>query len=153
MRRRDFIAGLGGAAAWSVAANAQQRERMRRIGVMLGTLPADDPETQARVTAFVQGLQEFGWTDGRNVRVDYRWGLADADRLRRYAAELVALAPDVVLAGGNLALMASNKPAASCRLCLRMSQTRSAPAMSPVWRDRAPTPPVLWLLNLAKAQN
>jgi putative tryptophan/tyrosine transport system substrate-binding protein len=73
---------------------------------LLGTLPADDPETQARVTAFVQGLQELGWTDGRNVRIDYRWGLADTDRLRRSAAELVALAPDVVLAGGNLALVA-----------------------------------------------
>jgi putative tryptophan/tyrosine transport system substrate-binding protein len=79
---------------------------MRRIGVMLGTLPADDPETQARVTAFVQGLQELGWTDGRNVRIDYRWGLGDPDRLRKYAGELVALAPDVALAGGNLALVA-----------------------------------------------
>jgi putative ABC transport system substrate-binding protein len=106
MRRREFIAGLGTAVAWSVAATAQRRDRMRRIGVMLGTLPADDPETQPRVTAFVQGLQELGWTDGRNVRIDYRWGLGDADRLQRYAAELVALAPDVVLAGGNLALVA-----------------------------------------------
>ena len=106
MRRREFVAGLGGTAAWSVAARAQRAERMRRIGVMLGTLPADDPEAQSRVTAFVQGLQELGWTDGRNVRIDYRWGLADADRLRRHAAELVTLAPDVVLAGGNLALVA-----------------------------------------------
>jgi putative ABC transport system substrate-binding protein len=106
MRRREFIAGLVGAAAWPVATRAQQSTRMRRIGVMLGTLPADDPEAQARVTAFVQGLQELGWTDGRNVRIEYRWGLADADRLRRHAAELVALAPDVVLAGGNLALVA-----------------------------------------------
>jgi putative tryptophan/tyrosine transport system substrate-binding protein len=106
MRRREFIAGLGGAAAWPSEVGAQQPTRMRRIGVMLGTLPADDPEAQARVTAFVQGLQELGWTDGRNVRIEYRWGLADSDRLRRYAAELVALAPDVVLAGGNLALVA-----------------------------------------------
>jgi putative ABC transport system substrate-binding protein len=106
MRRREFIAGLVGMAAWPVATRAQQLTRMRRIGVMLGTLPADDPEAQARVTAFVQGLQELGWTDGRNVRIDYRWGLGDADRLRRYAAELVTLAPDVALAGGNLALVA-----------------------------------------------
>jgi putative tryptophan/tyrosine transport system substrate-binding protein len=113
MRRREFIAGLGGAAAWSIAASAQQRERMRRIGVMLGTLPADDPEAQARVTAFVQGLQELGWTDGRNVRIDYRWGLGDADRLRKSAAELVALAPDVVFAGGGLALAAFQQASAT----------------------------------------
>jgi putative ABC transport system substrate-binding protein len=106
IRRRQFIAGLGSAAAWPVVASAQQRMRTRRIGVMLGTLAADDPEATARVTAFVQGLQELGWTDGRNVRIDYRWGLADAGRLTRFAAELVALAPDVVLAGGNLALVA-----------------------------------------------
>jgi putative tryptophan/tyrosine transport system substrate-binding protein len=107
MRRRDFIALLGGAAAaWPLAARAQQPARIRRIGVMLGLLAADDPEGQARVTAFVQGLQERGWTDGRNVRIGYRWGLGNADRLRRYAAELVALAPEVVLAGGNSALVA-----------------------------------------------
>jgi putative ABC transport system substrate-binding protein len=106
MKRREFIAGLAGAAAWPVAARAQQPARMRRIGLMLGFLASDDPEAQARVTAFVQGLQERGWTDGRNVHIDHRWGLGDADRLRRYSAELVALAPDVVLAGGNSALAA-----------------------------------------------
>jgi putative tryptophan/tyrosine transport system substrate-binding protein len=106
MRRRDFIAGLGTAAAWPLSARAQQPARMRRVGVMLSALAADDPEALARVTAFVQGLQELGWTDGRNVRIDYRWGLGDADRQRRYAAELVALAPDVVVAGGNPALAA-----------------------------------------------
>jgi putative tryptophan/tyrosine transport system substrate-binding protein len=104
MKRRTFIAGLGSAAAWPVVARAQQRARMWRIGVMLSVLAADDPEAQARLTAFVQGLQELGWTDGRNVRIDHRSGLGDADRQRRYAAELIALAPDVVLAGGNPAL-------------------------------------------------
>ena len=84
MRRREFVAGLGGTAAWSVAARAQRADRMRRIGVMLGTLPADDPETQARVTAFVQGLQERGWIDGRNVRIELRFGLNDPERLRKY---------------------------------------------------------------------
>jgi len=107
MRRRSFITLLGGAAAaWPIAAWAQQRERMRRIGFMFSTLAPDDPEGQSRITAFVQGLQELGWTDGRNVRIDYRWGLNDADRLRRYASELVALAPDVILAGGNTAVEA-----------------------------------------------
>jgi putative ABC transport system substrate-binding protein len=79
MRRREFIAGLGSAAAWPLVVRAQQPVRMRRIGVMLGLYAADDPEAQARLTAFVQGLQERGWTDGRNVRIDYRWGLGDAD--------------------------------------------------------------------------
>src|SRR5262245_21873925 len=106
MKRREFMALFGGAATWPLAARAQQGERMRRIGLMLGTLPADDPEGQARITAFVQGLQQLGWTDGRNLRIDFRWGLGDAERLRRYSAELVALAPDVLLAGGSLALAA-----------------------------------------------
>jgi putative tryptophan/tyrosine transport system substrate-binding protein len=108
MRRREFIAGLG-AAAWPSVARAQQRERMRRIGVFLGALAPDDPEAQARVTAFVQGLRRLGLTDGRNVQIDYRFGVRDDERLRRYAAELVALAPDVILTGGNLALEAMQR--------------------------------------------
>ena len=100
MKRREFITLLGGAAAaWPLAARAQQPERMRRIGVLMSTA-ADDPEAQARMAAFLQGLQQLGWTDGRNVRIDTRWGAGDADRIRRYAAELVALAPDVILATG-----------------------------------------------------
>jgi putative ABC transport system substrate-binding protein len=98
MKRREFITLLGGAAAaWPVAARAQQPERMRRIGV-LSSLAADDPQSQRRMTAFVQGLQQFGWTDGRNVTIETRWGAGDSERLRRYAAELVAFAPDVILA-------------------------------------------------------
>jgi putative ABC transport system substrate-binding protein len=103
MRRREFITLLGGA-AWPVAARAQLGEQMRRIGVLVSTLAADDPEWQARGNAFVQGLQERGWSDGRNVRIEYRWGLGDANRLRKYAAELVALAPDVILAAGSPAV-------------------------------------------------
>jgi len=101
MRRREFLTLLGGAAvAWPRAAYAQQADRMRRVGVLLNRA-ADDPEEQARVAAFLQQLQELGWTDGRNVRVDYRWAAADANRSRTYAAELVALAPDVILAAGS----------------------------------------------------
>jgi putative tryptophan/tyrosine transport system substrate-binding protein len=101
VRRREFITLLGGAAAmWPLAARAQQGERVRRVGV-LGNVAADDPEAQARNAAFLQSLQELGWTVGPNVRIEYRWAGGDADRLRRYAAELVAFAPDVVLASGT----------------------------------------------------
>jgi len=102
MQRREFITFLGGAAVWPLAAQAQQADRMRRIGVLMN-LAADDLEGRARFTAFVQGLQELGWTDGRNIRIDYRWAAGDADRFRRYAAELVALTPDVILANGSAA--------------------------------------------------
>src|SRR5262245_66244828 len=97
MRRREFITLLGAAASWPLAARAQQWERMRRIGVLLPAV-AGDPEYQARLTAFVQALALLGWIDGRNVRIETRWGAADADRYRQFAAELVALAPDVVVA-------------------------------------------------------
>jgi putative ABC transport system substrate-binding protein len=103
VKRRDFISLLGSVAAYPLAARAQQPERMRRIG-MLSNLAADDAEAQARNAAFLQALQQLGWTDGRNVRIDFRWGAGDADRNRRYAAELIALAPDVILATGSPAV-------------------------------------------------
>ena len=89
---------------WPLTSRAQQTERMRRIGVLMNPAAAD-PESTARVTAFAQGLQELGWTIGRNVQIDTRWAAADADLFRRYAAELVALAPDVILASGSPAMM------------------------------------------------
>ncbi|OLB78948.1 MAG: hypothetical protein AUI16_02490 [Alphaproteobacteria bacterium 13_2_20CM_2_64_7] len=101
MKRREFITLLGSAAAWPFAARAQQPDRMRRIGVLTSGAAADDPDGRARSAAFLQGLQQFGWTDGRNIRIDYRWGAGDADNMRKYAAELVALAPDVILASGT----------------------------------------------------
>ena len=95
MRRRDFITLIGSAtAAWPLEARAQQ-QRMQRIGVMVSALAADDPEWQIRGTAFVQGLAQLGWISGRNVRIDYRFGLADPERRRKSAAELIALSPDV----------------------------------------------------------
>jgi ABC-type uncharacterized transport system substrate-binding protein len=105
MKRREFITLLGGAAAaWPLTARAQQGERVRRIGVLMH-LAADDPEGQARHAAFLQGLEQSGWSAGRNVRIDTRWGASEADR-RRYAAELVALAPDVILASNSQSTLA-----------------------------------------------
>ena len=100
MKRREFIAALGGAVVMPFAARAQQPERMRHIG-MLSALAADNPENQIRIAAFLQGLQELGWTVGRNVRIDYSLGAGDTEGMRRHAAELIALAPDVVLANGT----------------------------------------------------
>jgi ABC-type uncharacterized transport system substrate-binding protein len=101
MRRREFIKVLGGAAVTlPLSAHAQQPDRMRRIGVLM-SLAADDPEAKARLAAFVQGLRELGMTEGRDVRIDIRWGAGSAESARKYAAELVALAPDVILASGG----------------------------------------------------
>jgi putative ABC transport system substrate-binding protein len=101
--RRVFITLLGGAAAWPLAARAQQPERMRRVGALMNTA-ADTADGQARFAAFAHGLQQLGWTDGRNARLDVRWAAGDPERIRRHAAELVALAPDVILASGGTTL-------------------------------------------------
>src|SRR5215470_11323379 len=103
MKRRDFTTLLGSAAVWSLTARAQQPERMRRIGVLV-SLPADDPQAQARNAAFLQGLQQLGWTAGRNVTIDFRWGAANADNARKFAAELLAFRPDALLAPGTSTL-------------------------------------------------
>jgi putative tryptophan/tyrosine transport system substrate-binding protein len=105
IQRREFIVSLSSMAAWPLAARAQQAERMRRIGLLMNRA-ADNPEGQDRIAAFHQGLQELGWSVGRNVRIDTRWGEDDADRERKYATELVALAPDIILASGTLSVAA-----------------------------------------------
>jgi putative ABC transport system substrate-binding protein len=103
MRRREFIGLLGGATAWPLAARAQPPERMRRIGALL-TTAASDPEAQARLAAFLKELERLGWADGRNIQVRILWGAANPEDLRKYAAELVAFAPDVILATGSSAV-------------------------------------------------
>ena len=103
MKRRNFIALLGSAAAWPLVARAQQAQRMRRIGVLLH-FATDDVEGRTRLAAFLQGLKQLGWTDGHNVQIDVRWYGGDADRMRKDAAELVALAPDVILTAGAAAV-------------------------------------------------
>jgi putative tryptophan/tyrosine transport system substrate-binding protein len=106
MQRREFITLLGGAAsAWPLAARAQQRERIRRIGVFLNRA-GDDPEVPVKIATLLHGLSELGWNDRRNLRIDYRWGAGDTERYRTYAAELVALTPDVVLANGGAVVRA-----------------------------------------------
>jgi putative tryptophan/tyrosine transport system substrate-binding protein len=107
VKRREFIVGLGSVAAWPVVARAQQGDRVRRIGVLMNPA-ANDPETLLRMTVFVRRLQELGWTEGRNVQIYLRSALADADRVHRYAAQLVALEPDVLLAGGARSWVRSN---------------------------------------------
>jgi putative ABC transport system substrate-binding protein len=106
MKRREVITLLGGAAcAWPITARAQQREHMRRVGVLMH-LAADDPEGQSRVAAFLQGLQEAGWAVGRNVNIDVRWAAGEADRYRKYAMEIVALGPDVILTSASPSIRA-----------------------------------------------
>ena len=102
MRRREFISLLGGAAAWPLAARAQQAERMRRIGMLTG-IAGEDAQTKVRISAFLQELQNLGWTEGRNLRIDIRAGAGNLADIRKYAAELVALAPDVILASRRYA--------------------------------------------------
>ena len=108
MRRRDFIALLGSAAAWPLAARAQPADRMRRIGVLM-VLSEDDPQSRSRVAAFQQGLDKLGWTVGRNLAIDYRWGVSNPERARTAAAELLGLAPDLILANATLALIGAQQ--------------------------------------------
>jgi len=104
MKRREFISLLGGAATvWPLGARAQQGKRMRRVGALM-PYAANDPQAQARNAAFLQGLQQLGWTVGTNVQIDYRWSAGNEDDTRKYAAELVALAPDVIFASGSAAV-------------------------------------------------
>ena len=105
IRRREFIAALGGTAAWPLAARAQQGDRVRRIGVLMAG-EENDPEQKASLSAFIQGLSELGWTDGRNVRMDLRWGGDDINRIRALARELVGLQPDIILTVGAAATVA-----------------------------------------------
>src|SRR5262249_50553435 len=122
MKRREFVGLVGGAAAWPLAARAQQPERMRRIGILLPAA-ADDAEFQTRVAAFHQALALLGWSIGRNVRIDARWATTNAAEIRRHAAELAALAPDVILAHG------------ASTVAPLLQATRSVPIVFPVVAD------------------
>ena len=153
MRRRDFIKVIAGSAsAWPLLARAQQGERVRHIGVLI-SLAADDKEGQARLAAFLQGLQELGWIDGRNMRVDTRWGGGDGERARKYIAELVALTPDVILASGGSLVALYFKQPAPCRSCSRRPLIRSALGLSKTWRAQVATQPASQISTTAWAGN
>jgi putative ABC transport system substrate-binding protein len=154
MKRREFITLVGGAAAvWPLAASAQQpRERMRRIGVLMH-LAADDPEGQSRVAAFLQGLQEAGWAVGRNVNIDVRWAAGEADRFRKYAMELVALAPDVILTSAPPSIRAMQQATRTVPIVFVLIPMRSGQVLSIACRARAATPPGSPLPNLACPSN
>ena len=125
MKRREFITLLSGAAAWPLAARAQRGERMRRIGVLM-LYPENDSEGQLRATALRQGLQKLGWVTGRNVEIDFQWGFGDADWIRSAAAQLLRLAPDVILA------MARRRRGRCSRRAARFPSS-SSPAATPSW--------------------
>ena len=152
LRRREFIALLGGAAAAGpLVARAQQAERMQRIGVLMN-VAADDAEGRGRVAAFQQALQQLGWADGRDVRIDYRWA-GDAGRFHRYAEELLALAPDVILASATPSVQALRQVSRTVSIVFAPSATRSPWASSIAWRAPAGTPPGSPLMNSASPRN
>ena len=148
MRRREFISLLGGAAAWPLAARAQQPDRMRRIGGLI-SLAENDPEGQARIAAFLRGLQQLGWTDGRNVHIDYRWGAGDPDRYRTYATELVALAPDVILASGGSVVPSLLQATRTVPIVFANVADPVGAGSSIAWRGQAAMPPVSSRSNTA----
>ena len=142
MRRRDCLVRLGGAlVAWPLAARAQPLEH-KRIAILTG-LPRDDPEGEARLSAFLQGMARLGWTVGRDLEIEHRAAGRDPERYREYAQELVALRPDLFLAGGTpavVSLQAALQRAAPCQSSSPTPPTRPGPGISPDWRGRAATP-------------
>jgi hypothetical protein len=135
LKRREFVALLGSAATWPLAARAEQREPMRRVAVLLPAI-ADDAVFQTRMAAFLQELALLGWTVGRNLRIDVRWASANAADIRRHATELVALTPDVVLATGDSTM----PPLLQMTRTIPISWIRSLPASSTVSRGLVAMP-------------
>jgi putative ABC transport system substrate-binding protein len=154
VKRREFITLLGGAAAaWPLAAQGQQRERKRRVGVLMNLI-ADDAEGQSRVAAFLQGMQELGWSVDRNIQIDIRWAGNDDGRYRRYAMELAALSPDVVLASASLAVMALQQQMAPTVpvVFVAVSDPVGAAFVDSMARPGGRSPDLL-SLSMASAQN
>jgi putative ABC transport system substrate-binding protein len=153
MRRREFITLLGGAAAgWPLAAQAQQAERVRRVGVLMLT-SSDEPESQTNIAAFLQGLQEAGWAVGRNLRIDYRWSGNDRTRLNQHATELISLGPDVVLAGTGATIQPLQQASRTVPIVFAQAIDPVGAATLKRWRGPTATPPAssssstAWLEN------
>jgi putative ABC transport system substrate-binding protein len=146
VKRREFIGLLGSAAAWPLAARGQQPERMRRIGVLLPAAE-NDPEFQARLTAFQQALHELGWTIGSNVQLEIRWATPDAAKILQQAAELVALAPDVILATGGSSIAPLQQATRTLPIVF-VQVPDPVVALSIVWRGPAATPQALHSTNM-----
>ena len=127
MRRREFIVGLGGAAAWPLTARAQQYGGVRRIGVLMDRV-ATDPTRQFLLAGFVKALRQLGWIKSQNLRIDVRWSAGDAGLARTYAAQLIGLMPDVILASTTINLTVIRKPPAACQSCSCRFPTRSRKA-------------------------
>ena len=138
MKRRDFITLLGGAAAWPLAARAQQAERIRRIGVLMA-YAENDREYQSHLAAFREELQKLGWTEGHNVQIDYRWAALDLELMRRFARELIALQPDVILSSSSPTTASLLQETRSTPIIFAKSPIRLAAALSQVCLDRAAT--------------
>jgi putative tryptophan/tyrosine transport system substrate-binding protein len=151
MQRREFIAGLG-AAAWPLAARAQQPEQIRRIGVLVGPA-ASDPEVQRWLAAFVQGLDNTGWVEGRNLRIDYRFAAGDADLTRTHVADLLGLAPDLIFADGTPVLSALRQATRTRPIVFVNVNDPPKPVLSRTLPGRAATSPGLVVLNTRQAQN
>ena len=148
MRRREFLRTLGRAVAlWPLAARAQQPAGIRRIGVLM-TLAENDPEGQARLTAFIHGLQQLDWIDGRNVRIDTRWGQGAEERYRKYAAELIALAPEVILAHSSAAVAPLLQASRTVPVVFTLVADPWPLASSIAWRAQAATLPALQTSNM-----
>ena len=138
MRRREFISLIGGAAGWPLVARAQQPERMRRIGVLM-SVEESDPEGKTRLSRFTQGLAESGWADGRNLRMEVRWGGGDVNRTQTFAKELVALQPDVILAQGTPGTAALQRETHTIPVVFVLLPIRSARDSWQAFRDREET--------------
>ena len=152
MRRRDFIKIIAGTAtSWPLAARAQQPDRQRRVGVLL-PIAKDDPEYQPWISAFRQALQDLGWIEGRNIRIDIHWAGNPAE-VRKQAAELAALAPDVILAPGTLTVGPLMQATRTVPIVFPIIADRSPAASSTVWRGRAATPRASCCSNTASAEN
>jgi putative ABC transport system substrate-binding protein len=153
LTRRQFMTILGGAAAgWPLAARAQRGERVRRIGALMPWV-ASDPQVQARYAAFLQGLQQLGWSVGNNVQIDSRWSAGKEEDTGKYAAELVALAPDVIFASGSATVGPLRSATRTVPIVFVIPPIRLARASSTVWRGRGEMPPVLHRGNTASVRN